>query len=76
MDPANIAPLVVWLASPDSRDVTGRVFEAEGGAISVADGWQHGAPVDIGRRWEVAEIGPAVRDLVAKSPAPAVVYGA
>jgi NAD(P)-dependent dehydrogenase (short-subunit alcohol dehydrogenase family) len=76
MDPANIAPLVVWLASPDSRDVTGRVFEAEGGMISVADGWQHGAPHDIGRRWEPAEIGPAVRELIAKAPAPAAVYGA
>jgi NAD(P)-dependent dehydrogenase (short-subunit alcohol dehydrogenase family) len=76
MDPANIAPLVVWLASPDSRDVSGRVFEAEGGMISVADGWQHGAPLDIGRRWEPAEIGPALRELIAKAPAPAAVYGA
>jgi NAD(P)-dependent dehydrogenase (short-subunit alcohol dehydrogenase family) len=75
MAPENIAPLVVWLASADSRDVTGRVFEAEGGAISVADGWQHGVPVDIGRRWEPAEIGPAVRELIAKAPVPAVVYG-
>ena len=41
-DPANISPLVVWLGSADSRDVTGRVFEVEGGMISVADGWQHG----------------------------------
>ncbi len=75
MGPENIAPLVVWLASPDSRDVSGRVFEAEGGMISVADGWQHGEPRDIGRRWTSAEIGPAVRELLAKAPVPAVVYG-
>ena len=39
-DPANIAPLVVWLGSPGSSGVTGRVFEAEGGKISIADGWR------------------------------------
>src|SRR6266850_2439260 len=33
MDPANIAPLVTWLCSEPSRDVTGRVFEIEGGKI-------------------------------------------
>ena len=75
MAPENIAPLVVWLASADSRDVSGRVFEAEGGVLSVADGWQHGAPRDIGRRWEPAEIGSAVRELLAQAPPPAVVYG-
>src|SRR4030081_3756419 len=46
--PDNIAPLVVWLGSPESRDVTGRVFEVEGGKVSVADGWQHGPAVDKG----------------------------
>src|SRR5207253_4195100 len=29
-DPANISPIVVWLGSSESRDVTGRVFEVEG----------------------------------------------
>jgi len=32
MDPANVSPLVVWLGSPDSKDVTGRVFEVQAGA--------------------------------------------
>ena len=74
-DPGNISPLVVWLGSADSRDVTGRVFEVEGGEISVADGWQHGPRVDRGARWDPAEVGPAVRDLLAKAPVPAPVYG-
>src|SRR5581483_2139538 len=30
-DPANVAPLVVWLCSPLSAQVTGRVFEVAGG---------------------------------------------
>src|SRR6478736_2145677 len=71
MAPENISPLVVWLGSGDSREVTGRVFEVEGGKISVADGWQHGDPIDKGDRWEPAEVGGAVRELLAKAPAPA-----
>lgn len=75
MAPENIAPLVVWLGSNESADVTGRVFEVEGGKISVADGWQHGPPTDLGRRWDPAEVGPTVRDLIEKAPPPAPVYG-
>ena len=76
MDPANVSPLVAWLASADSRDVTGRMFEVEGGKIGVADGWQHGPTVDKGARWDPADIGPAVRALIADAPDPAPVYGA
>lgn len=75
MAPENVAPLVVWLGSAQSRGITGRVFEVEGGILSVADGWQHGPRVDKGARWDPAEIGPAVRDLLAQAPAPAPVYG-
>jgi NAD(P)-dependent dehydrogenase (short-subunit alcohol dehydrogenase family) len=75
MAPENIAPLVVWLGSNEAADVTGRVFEVEGGQISVADGWQHGSPVDHGRRWDPAEVGPAVRELLKNAPSPAPVYG-
>jgi NAD(P)-dependent dehydrogenase (short-subunit alcohol dehydrogenase family) len=74
-DPANISPLVVWLGSRASRDVTGRVFEVEGGMISVADGWQHGPRRDRGARWEPGAVGAAVRELLAKAPLPAPVYG-
>jgi NAD(P)-dependent dehydrogenase (short-subunit alcohol dehydrogenase family) len=74
-EPANISPLVVWLGSAESRDVTGRVFEVEGGLISVADGWQHGPGLDKGARWEPAEIGRAVHELLAQAPTPAPVYG-
>jgi NAD(P)-dependent dehydrogenase (short-subunit alcohol dehydrogenase family) len=76
MHPGNVSPLVLWLAGADSGDVTGRVFEIEGGAVSVADGWQHGVPIDKGARWEVEELGGTVRELLAKAPVPAPVYGA
>ncbi len=75
MDPGNISPIVVWLGSEQSGHVTGRMFECAGGELSVADGWQHGTPVDKGDRWDPAELGPVVDQLIADAPAPAAVYG-
>ncbi len=76
MAPENVSPLVVWLGSVDSAVVTGRVFEVEAGKISIADGWQHGPEFDKGARYEPAEVGAVVRDLLAEAPKPAPVYGA
>ena len=75
MDPANVSPLVVWLASR-ACDVTGRMFEIAGGQLSVATGWQHGAVFDKGARLDPAEVGALVTDLVREAPAPTPVYGA
>ncbi len=71
----NIAPLVVWLGSAESRAVTGRVFEVAGGKISVADGWRTGPEVDKGARWNPAEVGTAVREVLAKAVPAQKVYG-
>lgn len=76
MAPENISPLVVWLGSGESRTVTGRVFECEGGKVSVADAWRHGPARDKGSRWEPAELGPVVADLLEQAPGPEPVYGA
>ncbi|MGW6726296.1 SDR family oxidoreductase [Nocardia sp. NPDC055029] len=76
MAPENISPLVVWLGSAESAGVTGRMFEVEGGKVAVAQGWRHGAPVDRGARWNPAELGPVVAELIEKSVAPEPVYGA
>ncbi len=73
--PANVSPLVVWLGSPLSRHVTGRVFEAFGGKISVADGWRTGPTRDRGARWNPAELGPVVDELIALAVPPQKVYG-
>ncbi|WP_060613649.1 SDR family oxidoreductase [Pseudomonas brassicacearum] len=48
-DPEWIAALVTWLASPASKDITGRVFEAWGYGYSVAEGWTHGPITDATR---------------------------
>src|SRR6185369_11130050 len=67
MAPENVSPLVVWLGSAESRDVTGQVFEIAGGKLNVGDGWRTGVGVDKGARFAPSELGPVVRDLLAKA---------
>ena len=75
MAPENISPLVVWLGSAESKDVTGQIFELAGGKISIADGWRTGPEVDKGARWEPSEIGEAIATLIGEAPPPQKVYG-
>jgi len=61
--PTWVAPVVTWLASPDSSDVTGQVIEASGLVLAVAEGWHRGPsaqPVE-----SPGEVGPVVRKLLA-----------
>jgi NAD(P)-dependent dehydrogenase (short-subunit alcohol dehydrogenase family) len=74
-DPENIAPVVVWLGSSESRAVTGCVFELEGGKIMIDDGWNDGPQVDKRARWAPAEVGAAVAALLAERRAQKKVYG-
>ncbi len=63
--PRWIAPIVTWLASAESKGVTGRVFEASGSVLAIAEGWHRGprvAPVE-----DPTELGPIVADLLAKA---------
>jgi NAD(P)-dependent dehydrogenase (short-subunit alcohol dehydrogenase family) len=75
MHPDNVAPLVVWLGSSLARDVTGRCFEIEGGKISLADGWQHGAVFDNEKRWDPNDLTEKVAALIASAPKQTAVYG-
>jgi NAD(P)-dependent dehydrogenase (short-subunit alcohol dehydrogenase family) len=63
----NIAPLVVWLGSTESRGVTGRVFNVRGGHISVAEGWVAGPAIDKDSRWDPEELGSLIPELVARA---------
>jgi len=63
MSPRWIAPIVTWLASTESRGVTGRVFDVSGRRLGIAEGWHLGpetAPVD-----DPTRIGPLVEELLA-----------
>ena len=73
--PGNIAPLVVWLGSAESAAITGRVFNVQGGNISVAEGWVAGPGANKNDRWDPAELGGVVPDLVAKAAANANMGG-
>ena len=63
--PASVAPVITWLASEDSSDITGQVIEASGLVLAVAEGWRRGPSTDPIE--SAAEIGPAVRRLVAEA---------
>ena len=76
MDPANVSPLVAWLGSDLSGDVTGRVFESEGGKVGIAEGWRHGPSEDKGARWEAAELSDVIARLLVAAETPTPVYGA
>ena len=73
--PENVSSIVVWLGSSESAHVTGRIFEAEGGKISIADGWRSTEGVDKGAHWEPSEVGGAVKELLAKEVPAQKVYG-
>jgi len=75
MAPENVSPLVVWLGSAASEGVTGRVFEADGGRITVMEGWRAGPTVDKGARWTPAEAGETALKLLGEAETPGPVYG-
>jgi len=59
---AGSRPIVTWLASRESADVTGRIFESSGGVFAVAESWNRGPsakPV-----MDPTALGPIVRDMV------------
>jgi NAD(P)-dependent dehydrogenase (short-subunit alcohol dehydrogenase family) len=62
MHPRWIAPIVTWLASADSRGITGRVFEASGEMLAVAEGWHRGPTVEAVA--DPTKLGPIVIEMV------------
>jgi NAD(P)-dependent dehydrogenase (short-subunit alcohol dehydrogenase family) len=66
-DPGFVAPLVVWLASPKSAAVTGRVFDVRGNRIALVESWRVGAEVLRDEPWDAAALDDVVADLVAKA---------
>ncbi|WP_327322952.1 SDR family oxidoreductase [Streptomyces sp. NBC_01210] len=74
--PEDVSPLVVWLGSAAGTGVTGRVFEAEAGRITVMEGWRPGPTADKGTRWTPSEAGQAALKLLADAETPQPVYGA
>ncbi len=65
MHPRWIAPIAVWLASEQSSEITGRMFEASGALLGIAEGWHRGPAVEAVD--DPTVLGPIVADLVERA---------
>jgi NAD(P)-dependent dehydrogenase (short-subunit alcohol dehydrogenase family) len=61
-NPEWIAALVVWLASSESRHISGRIFEAWGYGYAVMESWQHGPHTAATK--DPTELGPKIEEIV------------
>src|SRR5215471_4581684 len=63
-DPRWVSPTVVYLASEEAQDITGRVIQAGMGRIGVCEGWRRGAEVkQVG---DPREAGMLVREMMVR----------
>lgn len=65
--PEHVSPLVAWLASSESQEITGRVFDVGGGRVAVAEGWHLGPATFKKGLWTVEEMRTLVPELVAQA---------
>jgi NAD(P)-dependent dehydrogenase (short-subunit alcohol dehydrogenase family) len=76
-DPGNVAPLVVWLGSDLSSQISGQVFLSIGSTVTHFEPWKDGGFVTVpgnDRRWDPAELGQALEEVVFKTRHPGL-YG-
>ncbi len=66
LDPRWVATVVVWLASPLSKDITGQMIESSGDLLAIAEGWRRG-PAARRVPDDPAEVDKLIRDLLAKA---------
>ena len=58
--PANISPLVAYLAT-EKCPITGRVYAVQGGAISALSGWHDTETIETDGRWQIDDIAARLR---------------
>ena len=63
-DPKWVSPIVVYLASEEAQDITGRVIQAGVGRIAVCEGWRRGA--EASQVEDPASAGALVRAMMQK----------
>jgi NAD(P)-dependent dehydrogenase (short-subunit alcohol dehydrogenase family) len=61
-DPANVSPLVAYLATADCA-FNGETFFVQGGTVTRVKSWEMGESVEQNARWDVAALGAALRPL-------------
>ena len=62
--PKWVSPVVVYLASEQAQDITGRVIQAGVGRIGVCEGWRRGAEVE--QVDDPVEAGRLLREMLPK----------
>ena len=62
-DPANVSPVVAWLAT-ENCPVNGRVFFVQGGKVQSFQPWTLADSIDKDDRWTVAELETEMKRLV------------
>jgi NAD(P)-dependent dehydrogenase (short-subunit alcohol dehydrogenase family) len=63
--PRHVSPPIIWIASLESGDFTGRIVEAGGGLLAIAEGWHRGptaTPIE-----DPSKLGPTMLDLQARA---------
>ncbi len=63
--PEDIAPIVVYLASDESKDVTGLAFEVERQSVSVVSPIREPSRRTEKERWDVDDLAAAAREMLA-----------
>jgi NAD(P)-dependent dehydrogenase (short-subunit alcohol dehydrogenase family) len=63
-DPKWVAPAVVYLASEEAQDITGRIIQTGAGRLAVCEGWRRGA--EVPQVAEPAEAGRLMRAMLPK----------
>jgi NAD(P)-dependent dehydrogenase (short-subunit alcohol dehydrogenase family) len=64
MDPANVAPLAVFLASDLVGETSGQVFAIHGGALERFEPWTPAESIDLERRWTLEELRDRIGELL------------
>jgi NAD(P)-dependent dehydrogenase (short-subunit alcohol dehydrogenase family) len=65
--PANIAPLVVFLASDAAAEVNGQVFRVGGATVWPMKGWHSAARINNDKKtWDPAKLGARIKEELAK----------
>jgi NAD(P)-dependent dehydrogenase (short-subunit alcohol dehydrogenase family) len=65
-DPANVSPLVAWLAT-ENCPANGKMFFVQGGSVKIMTGWTMGEGVDRSDRWTVEELDRELGKLIDSS---------
>src|SRR5579864_569319 len=63
--PANVAPLVAFLATDEAADISGQNFVVFGGSVWVMEGWSPAGSITRDSRWTVKELADSKGQLFA-----------